>query len=52
MSFPHSQESKNDNNAPNVPNEPHPDPHIDSRIVVEVPLHNDMHAFLMFSIFQ
>ena len=48
MSFPHSQESISANNAPDVPNEPHPDPHIDSSVVSEGPLHSGMCAFLMF----
>jgi hypothetical protein len=49
VSFPHSQESNNATNAPDVPaDEPHPDPHIDSSVVVEGPLHSGMHAFLMF----
>jgi hypothetical protein len=49
VSFPHSQESNNATNAPDVPaDEPHPDPHIDSSVVAEGPLHSGMHAFLMF----
>jgi hypothetical protein len=47
--FPHSQESNNATNDPDVPvDEPHPDSHIDSGIVAEGPLHSGMWAFLMF----
>jgi hypothetical protein len=48
VSFPHSQESNNATNAPDVPVEPHTDPHIDSSVVAEGPLHSGMRAFLMF----
>ena len=48
MSFTHSQETNNATNAPDVLDEPHPDPHIDSSIVAEGPLHSGMRAFLMF----
>jgi hypothetical protein len=48
VSFPHSQESNNATNAPDVPDEPHPDPHIDSSVVAEGPLHSGMRTFLMF----
>jgi hypothetical protein len=48
VSFPHSQESNNATNAPDVPAEPHTDPHIDSSVVAEGPLHSGMRAFLMF----
>jgi hypothetical protein len=48
VSFPHSQESNNATNAPDIPVESHTDPHIDSSVVAEGPLHSGMHAFLMF----
>ena len=48
MSFPHSQESNNATNAPDVPAEPHTNPHIYSSDVAEGPLYSGMRAFLMF----
>jgi hypothetical protein len=49
VSFPHSQESNNATNAPDVlVDEQHTDPHIDSSVVAEGPLHSGMRAFLMF----
>ena len=48
MSFPNLQESNNANNARDVPNEPHPDPHINSSIVAKGALHSGIRAFLMF----
>jgi hypothetical protein len=48
VSFPHSQESNNATNAPDVPVEPHTNPHIDSSVVAEGPLHSGMRPFLMF----
>ena len=48
MSFPHLQESNNASNSLDVPNEPHPDPHIDSSVVAKGPLYSGMREFLMF----